>query len=60
MANQILSMHKLHLVLRLLMEGKSRRYIRRTTEILRNTVDKYTQIFNSQPLSLYELHKLGG
>ena len=58
MANQILSMNKLHLVLRLLMEGKSRRYISRIVEISRNTVDKYTHIFNSHPLSLFVLYKL--
>lgn len=40
------------------MEGKSRRYISRIVEISRNTVDKYTHIFNSHPLSLHELHKL--
>ena len=58
MANQILSMNKLHLVLRLLMEGKSRRYISRIVEISRNSVDKYIHIFNSHPLGLHELHKL--
>ncbi|MCP9746404.1 helix-turn-helix domain-containing protein, partial [Lacihabitans sp. CS3-21] len=58
MANQILSMNKLHLALRLLMEGKSRRYISRIVEISRNSVDKYIHIFNSHPLGLHELHKL--
>jgi hypothetical protein len=58
MANQILSMNKLHLVLRLLIEGKSQRQISRVVEISRNTVDKYACIFNSHPLSLSELYKL--
>lgn len=58
MSNQILSMNKLHLVLRLLIDGKSRRHISRTAEISRNSVDKYVQVFNSHPLSLSELHKL--
>jgi predicted DNA-binding protein YlxM (UPF0122 family) len=58
MANQILSMNKLHLVLRLLIEGKSQRHISRVVEISRNTVDKYACIFNSHPLSLSELYKL--
>ena len=58
MANQILSMNKLHLVLRLLIDGKSLRHISRTAEISRNTVDKYAHIFNFHPLSLLELYKL--
>ncbi len=58
MANQILSMNKLHLVLRLLMEGKSRRHISRSAEISRTSVDKYANIFNAHPLSLSELYKL--
>jgi hypothetical protein len=58
MANQILSMNKLHLVLRLLIEGKSQRQISRVVEISQNTVDKYACIFNSHPLSLSELYKL--
>jgi hypothetical protein len=58
MANQILSMNKLHLVLRLLIEAKSQRQISRVVEISRNTVDKYACIFNSHPLSLSELYKL--
>ena len=58
MANQILSMNKLHLVLRLLIEGKSQRHISRVVEISRNTVDKYACIFDSHPLSLSELYKL--
>ena len=58
MANQILSMNKLHLVLRLLIDGKSRRHISRTAEISRNTVDKYAHIFNAHPQSLPELQKL--
>jgi hypothetical protein len=55
MANQILSMNKLHLVLRLLIEGKLQRHISRIVEISRNTVDKYAYIFNSHLLSLSEL-----
>lgn len=55
MANQILSMNKLHLVLRLVIEGKLQRHISRIVEISRNTVDKYAYIFNSHPLSLSEL-----
>jgi transposase len=58
MANQILSMNKLHLVLRLLIEGKSRRQISRSAEISRTSVDKYANIFNAHPLSLSELYKL--
>ena len=59
MANQILSMNKVHLVSRLLIEGKSQRHISRVVEISRNTVDvKYAYIFNSHPLSLSELFKL--
>lgn len=58
MANQILSMNKLHLVLRLLIDGKSRRYISRTAEISRKSVDKYVHVFNTHPLSLLELSKL--
>lgn len=58
MANQILSMNKLHLVLRLLIEGKSRRHISRSAEISRTSVDKYANIFNAHPLSLSELFKL--
>ena len=58
MANQILSMNKLHLVLRLLIEGKPRRHISRTAEISRKSVDKYANIFNAHPLSLAELSKL--
>jgi hypothetical protein len=58
MANQILSRNKLHLVLRLLIVGKSRRYISRIVEISRNYVDKFTHIFNFHPLGLHELHKL--
>lgn len=59
MANQILSMNKLHLILRLLLEGESRRHISRTSEVSRKTVDKYVHIFNSHPFSLFELQKLG-
>lgn len=55
MANQILSMNKLHLVL----PSTDRRQITKTyhriVEISRNTVDKYAYIFNSHPLSLSEL-----
>lgn len=58
MANQILSMNKLHLVLRLLIEGKSRRHISRSAEISRTSVDKYANIFNAHPQSLLELYKL--
>jgi transposase len=58
MANQILSMNKLHLVLRLLIEGKSRRHISRSAEISRTSVDKYAHIFNAHPQSLLELYKL--
>jgi transposase len=58
MPNQILSMNKLHLVLRLLIEGKSFRHISRTCEISRTTVDKYSHIFNAHPLSFLELYKL--
>ena len=58
MANQILSMNKLHLVLRLLIEGKSQSHISRVVEISRNTVDKYACVFNSHPLSLSDLYKL--
>ena len=58
MANQILSMNKLHLVLRLLIEDKSRRHISRSAEISRTSVDKYANIFNAHPLSLSELYKL--
>ena len=58
MANQILSMNKLHLNLRLLIEGKSRRYISRTVSVSRNTVDKYAVLFGTQPYSLTELYKL--
>jgi hypothetical protein len=58
MANQILSMNKLHLELRLPIEGKSQRHISRIVEIYRNTVDKYACIFDSHPLSLSELYKL--
>ena len=59
MANQVLSMNKLHLILRLLLDGKSRRYISRTSEVSRKAVDKYVHIFNSHPFSLFELQKLG-
>jgi hypothetical protein len=58
MANQILSMNKLHLELRLLIKGKSQRHISRIVEISRNTVDKYAFIFDSHPLNLSELYKL--
>jgi transposase len=58
MANQILSMNKLHVVLRLLIELKSRRYISRTAEISRTSVDNYASIFNAHPLSLLELSRL--
>ena len=58
MANQIISMNKLHLVLRMLMDGKPRRSISRMAEVSRTTVDKYAQIFHSHPLSLLELYKL--
>jgi transposase len=58
MANQPLSMNKLHLILRFLIEGKSRRYISRTVSISRNTVDKYVGIFGSHTYSLAELYKL--
>ncbi len=58
MANQILSMNKLHLVLRLLIAGKSQRHISRTAEISRNTVEKYAHFFNAHPLSLLELYNL--
>jgi transposase-like protein len=58
MANQIISMNKLHLVLRMLMDGRSRRSISRMAEVSRTTVDKYAQIFHSHPLSLLELYKL--
>lgn len=58
MANQILSMNKLHLVLRLLIEGKSQRHISGVVEISHNTVDKKACIFNSNSLILYELYKL--
>lgn len=51
-------MNKLHLVLRMLMEGKSRRSISRMAEVSRTTVDKYVRIFNSHPLSLGELYEL--
>ena len=57
-ANQNLSMNKLRLELRLLIEGKSRRHISRTAEISRTSVDKYAIIFNGNPLSLLELYKL--
>jgi Ni/Fe-hydrogenase subunit HybB-like protein len=59
MANQILSMNKLHLILRLLLDGKSRRHISRTSEVSRKAVDKYVHIFNSHSFSLFELQKLG-
>lgn len=58
MANQILSMNKSHLILRLLIEGKSRRFISRSISISRNTVDKYAGLFGSHPYSLTELYKL--
>ena len=58
MANQILSMNKLHLVLRLLNNGKSGRYISHRAEISRKSVDKYVSVFNTHPLSLLELCKL--
>jgi hypothetical protein len=58
MAKQILSMNKLHLVLRLLMEGKSRRFNSRTAENSHKTVVKYRQIFKTHPLSLHKFHKL--
>lgn len=55
MANQILSMNKLHLILRLLVEGRSQRSISRTAEISRGSVAKYVAIFASQEFSLSEL-----
>jgi hypothetical protein len=58
MANQILSMNKLHLILRLLIEGKSRRYISRTISVSRNTVYKYAVLFVTLPCCLTELYKL--
>lgn len=51
-------MNKLHLVLRMLMDGRSRRSISRMAEVSRTTVDKYAQIFHSHPLSLLELYNL--
>lgn len=58
MANQILSMNKLHLILRLLIEGKSLRHISRSVSISRNTADKYATLFGAHPYSLGELYKL--
>lgn len=58
MANQILSMNKLHLILRLLIEGKSRRFISRTLPVSRKALDKYASLFGTHPYSLIELYKL--
>ena len=58
MANQILSMNKLHLILRLLIDDKSKRYISRILSISRNSVDKYVTLFSAHPYSLSELYKL--
>jgi len=51
-------MNKLHLILRLLIEGKSCRHINRTVSVWRYTVNKYVVIFGTQPYSLTELYKL--
>ena len=58
MANQILSMKKLHLILRFLIAGKSRRFISRTIPVSRKAVDKYAALFEAHPYSLAELYKL--
>jgi transposase len=58
MANQILSMNKLHLILRFLIAGKSRRFISRTIPVSRKAVDKYAALFEAHPYSLAELYKL--
>ena len=55
MANQILSMNKLKEVLRYQIEGKSKREISKRTGLSRNTVEKYTAVFESHPLSFKEL-----
>ena len=55
MSNQILSMNKLHLILRLLIDGRSQRSIGRAAEISKGSVAKYAAIFASHEFSLSEL-----
>jgi len=58
MANQIMSMHKLKKLLKLILEGKSGRQISRLTSMSRNSFDKYKFVFDAHPLSYKELLQL--
>jgi len=55
MANKIVTMNKLKKMLRLLIEGKSKRSISRILNTSRKTVDKYQSVLAQHPLSYKEL-----
>lgn len=55
MANKIVTMNKLKKMLRLLIEGKSKRSIGRILNASRKTVDKYQMMLDQHPLSYREL-----